>query len=297
MDDFLRRGVGRRAPRLRGPAPPVPDRHRRRRRPPDRAGRGARPARRARGRSARGRSTTTRSTRARSRTRRRSRTGIVGLGYTDVSDVKDRGYFHSVYMRTPGGALFELAAATRRASPSTSPRTSSAPTCASRRTGRTGAAEIAQLEPIDTIERSWLNPHLAAPPVRVGRALARARRVAVVVHGRGQEPGVHARAPRRAHRRSRRRLRAAGGVGAARGTRGATTSRGSRTSRALGQALEAVRGGDRRACSRPACRPERIVLAGFSQGACLRRRPRSRRRPRPYAGVGVADRRADRSGG
>ena len=27
---------------------------------------------------------------------------IVGLGYTDVSDVKDRGYFFSVYLRTPG---------------------------------------------------------------------------------------------------------------------------------------------------------------------------------------------------
>ena len=38
-----------------------------------------------------------------------SKDWIVGLGYTDVSDVKDRGYFHSVYMRTPGGALFELA--------------------------------------------------------------------------------------------------------------------------------------------------------------------------------------------
>jgi len=34
---------------------------------------------------------------------------IVGLGFTDVSDVKDRGYFFSVYCRTPGGALFELA--------------------------------------------------------------------------------------------------------------------------------------------------------------------------------------------
>ena len=34
---------------------------------------------------------------------------LVGLGYTDVSDVKDRGYFQSVYMRTPGGALFEFA--------------------------------------------------------------------------------------------------------------------------------------------------------------------------------------------
>jgi glyoxalase family protein len=32
---------------------------------------------------------------------------LEGLGYTDVSDVKDRGYFNSVYVRTPGGALFE----------------------------------------------------------------------------------------------------------------------------------------------------------------------------------------------
>ena len=39
---------------------------------------------------------------------------IVGLGFTDVSDVKDRGYFHSVYMRTPGGALFELAVPTQQ---------------------------------------------------------------------------------------------------------------------------------------------------------------------------------------
>jgi glyoxalase family protein len=34
---------------------------------------------------------------------------VVGLGFTDVSDVKDRGYFFSVYMRSPGGALIELA--------------------------------------------------------------------------------------------------------------------------------------------------------------------------------------------
>ena len=32
---------------------------------------------------------------------------IEGLGYTDVSDVKDRGYFDSIYVRTPSGALFE----------------------------------------------------------------------------------------------------------------------------------------------------------------------------------------------
>ena len=34
---------------------------------------------------------------------------IEGLGYTDVSDVKDRQYFNSCYVRTPGGPLFELA--------------------------------------------------------------------------------------------------------------------------------------------------------------------------------------------
>ncbi len=33
--------------------------------------------------------------------------GLEGLGFTDCSDVKDRGYFHSVYVRTPSGALFE----------------------------------------------------------------------------------------------------------------------------------------------------------------------------------------------
>ena len=32
---------------------------------------------------------------------------LEGLGYTDVSDRKDRGYFNSVYVRTPSGALFE----------------------------------------------------------------------------------------------------------------------------------------------------------------------------------------------
>jgi glyoxalase family protein len=34
---------------------------------------------------------------------------LEGLGYTDCSDIKDRGYFWSVYCRTPSGALFEFA--------------------------------------------------------------------------------------------------------------------------------------------------------------------------------------------
>ena len=32
---------------------------------------------------------------------------LEGSGFIDVSDVKDRGYFDSIYVRTPGGALFE----------------------------------------------------------------------------------------------------------------------------------------------------------------------------------------------
>jgi glyoxalase family protein len=34
---------------------------------------------------------------------------IEGVGYTDISELKDRKYFKSVYVRTPGGALFEIA--------------------------------------------------------------------------------------------------------------------------------------------------------------------------------------------
>lgn len=34
---------------------------------------------------------------------------LEGAGYTDVSDLKDRNYFHSCYCRTPSGVLFEFA--------------------------------------------------------------------------------------------------------------------------------------------------------------------------------------------
>ena len=34
---------------------------------------------------------------------------LEGLGFTDVSESKDRNYFHSIYFRTPAGALFEAA--------------------------------------------------------------------------------------------------------------------------------------------------------------------------------------------
>lgn len=32
---------------------------------------------------------------------------VEGMGFTDFSDRKDRGYFDSIYVRTPGGVLFE----------------------------------------------------------------------------------------------------------------------------------------------------------------------------------------------
>ena len=34
---------------------------------------------------------------------------LEGLGYTDVSEIKDRNYFHSIYCRSPGGVLCEIA--------------------------------------------------------------------------------------------------------------------------------------------------------------------------------------------
>jgi len=34
---------------------------------------------------------------------------IEGAGYTDTSELRDRKYFKSIYVRSPGGALFELA--------------------------------------------------------------------------------------------------------------------------------------------------------------------------------------------
>ena len=77
---------------------------------------------------------------------------IVGLGFTDVSDVKDRGYFFSVYCRTPGGSLFEFADSTGRgfmideAADELGTHMCIPPHWEDRR------PEIAQLEQLDTIE-------------------------------------------------------------------------------------------------------------------------------------------------
>jgi glyoxalase family protein len=77
---------------------------------------------------------------------------LVGLGFTDISEAKDRGYFFSMYCRSPGGLLVELAwghdqgflldeAASELGTHICIP-----PHWEDRR------AEIAQLEEIDTIE-------------------------------------------------------------------------------------------------------------------------------------------------
>ncbi len=129
-----------------------------------------------------------------------------------------------------------------------------------------------------------MNPHLAAPPVVVGRAIAKARRVAVVFHGRGQDPVymlehlvLHLDAPDVAYVLPP----AAGGSW--------YPARFNEPRAAnepwLGQALEAGESviAGLLAAGVPA---ERIVLAGFSQGACLVADLLARA-PRPYAGVAL----------
>ena len=78
---------------------------------------------------------------------------LVGLGFTDVSDVKDRGYFFSVYCRSPGGILIELAYSTPEgflideAADELGTHMCIPPHWEDRR------AEISQLEPIETEEK------------------------------------------------------------------------------------------------------------------------------------------------
>jgi len=77
---------------------------------------------------------------------------IVGLVFADVSDVKDHGYFFSMYARTRGGALFEL--------PYSTPQgffIDEAENARGTHKGipprwERGRAEIAQLEPIGTVD-------------------------------------------------------------------------------------------------------------------------------------------------
>jgi hypothetical protein len=40
-------------------------------------------------------------------TQSRVKAEVEGMGFTDFSDRKNRGYFESIYVRTPGGVMFE----------------------------------------------------------------------------------------------------------------------------------------------------------------------------------------------
>jgi glyoxalase family protein len=77
---------------------------------------------------------------------------IVGLGFTDVSEPKDRGYFFSMYCRSPGGLLVEIAYGTPQgflideSEDELGTHMCIPPHWEDRR------SEISQLEPIETIE-------------------------------------------------------------------------------------------------------------------------------------------------
>jgi glyoxalase family protein len=77
---------------------------------------------------------------------------IVGLGFTDVSEAKDRGYFFSMYCRSPSGLLVEIAYGTPQgflideSADELGTHMCIPPHWENRR------SEISQLEPIETIE-------------------------------------------------------------------------------------------------------------------------------------------------
>jgi predicted esterase len=123
------------------------------------------------------------------------------------------------------------------------------------------------------------NPHLAAPPVTVGPPVAEARHVAVVVHGRSQDPGYMLE-----HLVARLEAPDVAFVLPVAADNSWYPARYFDPRQAnepwLGQALEALEAaiGD--------VEPERVVLAGFSQGACLVADLLSRH-PRPFAGAAI----------
>jgi phospholipase/carboxylesterase len=107
-----------------------------------------------------------------------------------------------------------------------------------------------------------VNPHLAAPPVTVGPPVAGARRVAVVVHGRDQDPEYMLE-----HLVGRLDAPDVAFVLPAAAERSWYPARYFDPREAnepwLGHALAAVE------AAIGGVEPERVVLTGFSQGACL----------------------------
>jgi phospholipase/carboxylesterase len=124
-----------------------------------------------------------------------------------------------------------------------------------------------------------VNPHLAAAPVTVGPPLADARRVAVVVHGRDQDPEYMLE-----HLVARLEAPDVAFVLPAAADRSWYPARYFDPREAnepwLGHALAAVE------AAIGGAEPERVVLAGFSQGACLVADFLAHA-PRPFAGGAI----------
>jgi predicted esterase len=124
-----------------------------------------------------------------------------------------------------------------------------------------------------------VNPHLAAPPVTVGPPVAGARRVAVVVHGRDQDPEYMLE-----HLVARLEAPDVAFVLSAAAGRSWYPARYFDPREAnepwLGHARAAVEAAIGRV------EPERVVLAGFSQGACLVADLLARA-PRRFAGAAI----------
>jgi phospholipase/carboxylesterase len=124
-----------------------------------------------------------------------------------------------------------------------------------------------------------VNPHLAAPPVTVGSPVAGARRVAVVVHGRDQDPEYVLE-----HLVARLDAPDVAFVLPAAADHSWYPARYFDPREAnepwLGHALAAVE------AAIGGVEPERVVLAGFSQGACLVADLLGRA-PRRFAGAAI----------
>jgi glyoxalase family protein len=77
---------------------------------------------------------------------------LVGLGFTDASEPKDRGYFFSVYVRSPGGLLVELAWTTEAGFTVDEPVEELGTHMCIPPHWEHRRSEIDQLEPLDTVE-------------------------------------------------------------------------------------------------------------------------------------------------
>ena len=113
---------------------------------------------------------------------------IVGLGFTDVSEAKDRGYFFSMYCRSPSGLLAEFAWGPRDgASSSTRPQRSWGRTCASRPTGSTAGPRSTSSSRSRPRRRSSADRAAARDQRGAGR-LRRRREPGATARGRTTRP-------------------------------------------------------------------------------------------------------------